>query len=144
MNGNYDDIINLPRHISKTHKPMPILERAAQFAPFAALTGYDAEVMEAARVTDKRCDLDETQKAVLNEKLRILYEHSDETQEITVTYFVPDKKKDGGRYVTVNGVVRKMDNYRQRIILQDGKQINYADITELDGKLFDEVFRSEE
>ncbi|MDO5396538.1 MAG: hypothetical protein Q4G33_01285 [bacterium] len=137
MNGKYDDIINLPRHISQTHKPMPIPDRAAQFAPFAALTGYDEAVRETSRLTDARRDLDETQKAVLNEKLRILCEYTDKYSEITVTYFVPDKKKSGGEYVTVCGTVRKFDNYECKLILQDGTEILFKDITELDSELFD-------
>lgn len=136
MNGRYDDIINLPRHISRTHKPMPIIDRAAQFAPFAALTGYDEAVKETSRLTDKRRNLDETQKVMLNEKLRILYEDSGDRQQVTITYFVPDKKKEGGEYVTICGEVRKMDNYEHKIILQDGTEILYTDITELDSELF--------
>lgn len=136
MNGRYDDIINLSRHISRTHKPMPIIDRAAQFAPFAALTGYDEAVKETSRLTDKRRNLDETQKVMLNEKLRILYEDSGDRQQVTITYFVPDKKKEGGEYVTICGEVRKMDNYEHKIILQDGTEILYTDITELDSELF--------
>lgn len=136
MNGRYDDIINLSRHISRTHKPMPIIDRAAQFAPFAALTGYDEAVKETSRLTDKRRNLDETQKVMLNEKLRILYEDSGDRQQVTITYFMPDKKKEGGEYVTICGEVRKMDNYEHKIILQDGTEILYTDITELDSELF--------
>lgn len=122
----YDDIMNLPHHVSKGHLPMPIINRAAQFAPFAALSGYEEAVSETARLTEEKVELDENCKEILDEKLHMIKEHlQDPLKEcaVKVTYFEPDEKKAGGEYLTVSGAVRKIDSYEQTLIMQDGKKI---------------------
>ena len=120
----YDDIIDLPRPVSKKHKPMAMTDRAAQFSPFAALTGYDDAVSETARLTDSRLELDEDRLSELNAKLNILRDNLSERPEVTVKYFVPDEKKSGGAYFTFSGRVRRIDEYDKRIIFTDGTEIN--------------------
>ena len=128
---NYDDIIHLPHHRSKKHAPMPLIDRAAQFSPFAALTGHDAAIKETARLTDRKIELDEYEIEVLDEKLRTIREHLNTNPEISVTYFQPDERKSGGQYVTVVGNVRKVDEYEQCLLLNDGTRIVIEDILEL-------------
>ncbi len=129
FNGNtpaeelYADIIGLPHHVSKTYPPMPLLNRAAQFAPFAALTGYDAAIEETARLTEEEVFLDESEITVLNEKLIKLEADLPQHPEITVTWFQPDEKKSGGEYRTVTGSVRKIDRMEQYLILMSGERI---------------------
>lgn len=135
-NHNYDDIIHLPHHVSATRPQMPLLDRAAQFSPFAALTGYEAAIKETARLTEDRIELDETGKAVLNEKLRLLMERLNERPEIAVTYFRPDEKKSGGAYVTAAGPVRKIDEYERIIVMEDQTVIPIEQIYEITGQLF--------
>ena len=124
----YDDIINLPRPISKKHKPMPRKDRAAQFAPFKALVGLDDEVDEAARLVDKRIELDENEKEILNERLLIIAENITDRPLIRVTYFVPDEKKEGGRYVTDSASVKKLDTIEKTIVFTDGRTVHMSDI----------------
>ena len=128
---NYEDIIHLPHHRSKKHAPMPLIDRAAQFSPFAALTGHDAAIKETARLTDRKIELDEYEIEVLDEKLRTIREHLNTNPEISVTYFQPDERKSGGQYVTVVGNVRKVDEYEQCLLLNDGTRIVIEDILEL-------------
>ncbi len=137
MNGKYDDIINLPRHVSKTRKPMPIADRAAQFSAFAALKGYDDAIDETARVTDSKIELDEDEKAVLNEKLNIIAGNISARPIVSVTYFAPDGKKNGGKYLTVTGGVKKIDEYERRLVTTDGAKIPFDSIIELKCNLFD-------
>ena len=115
--GNYDDIIDLPHHVSETHPPMSRADRAAQFSPFAALTGYDAAVRESARVTEQRIELDEGVKAELNARLNCILEHLSEHPQVSITYFMPDEKKSGGAYRTVTGAVRKLDSFAKTLTL---------------------------
>lgn len=131
--NRYDDIINLPRHELKTRPLMSRLNRAAQFSPFAALTGYDEAVKETARLTDKRVDLDETVKARLDEKLRLIQEQLSSEPEITVTYFQPDEKKAGGSYVTISGIVKKIDYYERAVIMKDRTRIEIDEIADIIG-----------
>lgn len=121
--GNYDDIINLPHYRPKNHPHMPVADRAAQFAPFAALTGYDDAIGEAARLTDRRIELDENQLAELNFKLTELSASISEKPQITVTYFVPDKLKEGGRYVTITAGLKKADMQKGLLFFTDGTVI---------------------
>ena len=114
----YGDILNLPHHVSETHPPMPIADRAAQFAPFAALTGHGAAIAETARLTEDRLELDESQKAVLDQKLTNIM-HSAGEILVDVEYFVRDERKSGGRYEHVSGRIMKVDMYRQIILLGD-------------------------
>lgn len=125
---NYDDIIHLPHPVSTRHGAMSNRDRAAQFAPFAALTGYDAELAETARLTDARIELTESEEQFLNEVYRHLQEHISEHPRVTVTYFEPDTKKSGGAYITVTAPVKKLDEYTQSIILTTGETIPLSEI----------------
>jgi predicted nucleotidyltransferase len=118
---------------------MPITDRAAQFSPFAALTGHDAAIRETARWTDRKIELDEDEKLVLNEKLRVLIEQIDQHPEVRVTYFQPDEKKDGGAYVTATGVVKKIDNLEKSILMTNGARIPIENVVEISGALFQDV-----
>lgn len=118
--SKYLDIINLPRHISTRRAPMSISNRAAQFAPFAALTGYESSIREAARFTEQRIEPDEDQKAAINEMLQCINRHINEQPEVTVLYFRPDERKNGGRYMTVTGNVVKFDATEKTLWLADG------------------------
>ncbi|NLJ96228.1 MAG: YolD-like family protein [Clostridiales bacterium] len=131
----YDDIINLPHHVSKSRPQMSTINRAAQFSPFAALTGYEEAVKETARVTDRRIELDEATKAILDEKLRILHEQLSDKPEITVTYFQPDDNKAGGSYITSNGIVKKIDRFNKAIVMEDGARILIEDIISMTGEI---------
>lgn len=128
MDDNYSDIINQPHHTSKTRKRMSQSNRAAQFAPFAALTGHDASIREAARLTDKKIELDDKSQEILNMKLNLLKEHLKERPEITVTYFVPDTKKEGGAYVEYSGTIRVIDEIENTLIFTDKTTINIETI----------------
>ncbi len=137
--GKYDDIINLPHYVSQKRTKMPVGDRAAQFAPFAALTGHDAAIRETARLTDKKIELDEGQKAVLNEKLRQLFLTEQEVQ-VAVTYFQPDKRKSGGKYITKTGIIKKFDEYNRCIVFKDGTEIPIEQLYELDSHILDSWF----
>ena len=132
----YEDIIGLPRPISKKHPQPPLEERAARFAPFSAITDYEEMVLEEARVTEERIELDECALALLNEKLNILQNNLSQSPEITVTYFAPDKKKAGGAYVNISGTVRQIDVYSKLLILENDKKIRIENIYKLDGDIF--------
>lgn len=127
----YDDIIDLPHHVSKKHPQMSLHDRAAQFSPFAALTGYEDAVGEAARLTDRRQELDEEQAALLEQQLSLLTETAADRPEITVTYFLPDARKSGGKYVTVRGALRRIDETEKTLIFTDGRRIAIRDIWEI-------------
>lgn len=130
-NGKYDDIINMPRHVSKKHPQMSLEARSARFAPFAALTGYDEQIEETARITCQKKELNDEQKEILNNKLQKIQEKIEMKPEITVTCFVEDLKKNGGKYVTVTGKVRKIDKNKQIIILEDKTEIQIEEIIEI-------------
>lgn len=127
--GAYDDIINLPHPTSAKHPRMPMIDRAAQFSPFAALVGHGAAIQETARLTDKRIELTEEEKERLDERLRRL---ADTDQKAALTYFLPDKRKDGGSYITVTGTVKKLLPLEHRVILTDGTVIPIEDILAID------------
>ena len=129
--GEYDDIINLPHHVSRKHPQMSIHDRAAQFAPFAALTGHGEAIAETARLTDRKIELDDYEKMKLDEKLLILQEHIMEMPEISVTYFCPDKKKEGGKYVPITKALRKINDMERTLLMEDGMQIRIEDILEV-------------
>lgn len=135
-NNKYADIINLPHHVSKRHPQMSLYARSAQFAPFAALTGYGDAVHETARVTSDRKEIDEEIKKVLDRKLQILQEQLPNKPKITFTYFIPDLKKDGGAYETISGIVKKIDEYNQKIILENGTDIKMLEIIDITGDIF--------
>ena len=136
MNGKYDEIMGLPHHVSKTRPQMPMSDRAAQFAPFAALTGYDAAIKETGRLTDERIELDVEALSALDMKYQLLMEALDEAPEVTITYFQPDERKAGGKYVSAVGTVKKIDDFERLITMQDGTKIPMDDILSIDGELF--------
>ncbi|MEG0190984.1 MAG: YolD-like family protein [Lachnospiraceae bacterium] len=136
MMKNYDDMLNLPHPVSKKHPPMQQMDRAAQFAPFAALTGYGDAIKETARLTDRQKELDQYEKDRLNEKLNLVAERIKECPKITITYFEPDGKKDGGAYLTVTGYVKKIDEYKRNVCFTDGTKIAIEEIFEIESKLF--------
>ena len=136
MNGKYDEIMGLPHHVSKTRPQMPMSDRAAQFAPFAALTGYDAAIKETGRLTDERIELDVEALSALDMKYQLLMEALDEAPEVTITYFQPDERKAGGKYVSAVGTVKKIDDFERRITMQDGTRIPMDDVLSIDGGLF--------
>lgn len=129
--GKYDDIINMPRHISKKHPQMSLEMRSAQFAPFAALTGYDEQIQETSRFISQKIELNEELKEILNKKLQKIQEKINIKPEITITYFIEDLKKNGGKYVTVKGKARKIDINKHLIIFEDKKEIPIEDIIEI-------------
>ncbi len=126
----YDDIINLPHHRSKSRPPMSLHDRAAQFAPFAALSGYEEAVIETARLTDTKIQLDETAVAVINEKL---YEIAEKglKDEFAITHFRPDARKNGGVYLTDVGIIKKIETIEKKVILENGLQIAMEHIVEI-------------
>ncbi len=130
MTEDYSDIINLPHHVSRNHPRMTMMARAAQFAPFAALTGYDAVINETARLTDKQVELEEYDNERLNRKLAELMEAAD-PQEITISYFKPDKRKSGGSYITLTGRVKKIDTYERVIYMDVGTKIPLGNIVDI-------------
>lgn len=132
-NTNYDDIIMLPRPVSSAHPAMPVADRAAQFMPFAALTGYGEAIDETGRRTEERMELDEDEACVLDEKLRRLQERAEECREVSVTYFQPDARKAGGAYVTITGRIRKIDGYKRSLVMEDGMHIPFGEIVGLEG-----------
>jgi hypothetical protein len=132
MSTPYDDMLHLPHHVSQRHPQMSLHDRAAQFSPFAALTGYDAAVKETARLTAQRVELDEGEKEALDQRLTLVQERLPEPTEVTITYFVPDKKKDGGAYVSVSGTVKKIDDYEHTVVLRDGTSIPIEEIVMID------------
>lgn len=136
MNGKYDKIMGLPHHVSKTRPQMPMSDRAAQFAPFAALTGYDSAIKETGRLTDERIELDEGALTALNMRYQLLMDALDEEPEVTITYFQPDERKAGGKYVSAVGAVKKIDDFERRITMRDGTRIPMDDILSIDGELF--------
>ena len=129
--SRYDDIIALPRHVSTRRPHMPMADRAAQFSPFAALTGYGAVIKETARLTDRMPELTEGEKALLDAKLRLACAGPGGRPEIQITYFVPDEKKEGGACRTVTGRIKKYDSYGKEIVLRDGTQIDIDRILEV-------------
>ena len=130
-NSKYDSIMNLPHHVSKTRPQMPMSDRAAQFAPFAALTGYDSAIKETGRLTDERIELDEEALTALDRKYQLLMEALDDAPEVTIIYFQPDERKAGGQYVSATGTVKKVDTFGRRIHLQDGTRIPLDSVYDL-------------
>ena len=136
--GRYADIIGLSHHVSDHHPQMPLMQRAAQFSPFAALTGYDDAVEETARLTDRRILLDEDARAALDEKMSEIAAHVKEHPKVSITFFRADERKSGGSYVTVTGAVRKADTFAQLLIMEDGMQIPIADIIRVEDAVLPE------
>lgn len=139
MSGLYDDIIGLPHHVSPKHPQMSMTDRAAQFSPFRALTGYEDAIQETGRLTDGRAELDEDEMAALDERLRLVLARADDPPQVSLTYFQPDTKKAGGAYVTVCGRIQKADGYAGVIVMADGVRIPINEIVEIDSEIFDTV-----
>ena len=137
--GKYDDIISLPHHESTKHPKMPALDRAAQFLPFAALAGHDAAVRETARLTDNRMELDEIKREELNEHLQLIKTQLVQKPQISITYFVPDTKKEGGAYFTITGTIGKIEEIRHQVIMENGTVIPMNDIYEIESTIFDDA-----
>lgn len=135
-NSKYNEIMSLPHHVSKTHPQMPMSDRAAQFSPFAALTGYDSAIRETGRLTDERIELDEEALMALNMRYRLLMDSLKESPEVRITYFKPDERKSGGAYLTVSGIVKKVDDYERMITMRDGVVIPLDDVLMIEGELF--------
>lgn len=131
MKESYDDIIGLLHHTSAKHPRMSILDRAAQFAPFSALSGYGAALAETARLTEQRINLTEEELLELDHKQQILMANIDKQPEITVTWFCPDERKEGGEYITTTGSLRRIDEVRRVVVLVDGTEISMDDIYSL-------------
>lgn len=136
MTGKYDDMLRLPHHVSASRKPMAITARAAQFAPFAALSGYDAEVQEAGRLTDRPIEPDEYEKEAMNARLQLLARHLREKWVVSLVFFQPDERKAGGAYVTRTGTVKKLYETERLLTLTDGTVIPLDDLIALDGEEF--------
>lgn len=134
--NKYDDIISLPHHTSANHPRMSMIDRAAQFSPFAALTGHGAALAETARLTDKCIELDENEKTIINEKLCMIMNYSCESPEISVTYFQPDGKKSGGSYITVTSTLKKIDSFKHEIKMADGTVIPADNIRDVQSDFF--------
>ena len=132
----YDDMIGLGHPISKTHPPMARIKRAAQFASFDALTGFGEAIYEAGRETEEKLELSEDMIEMIDAKLAVIEQHIKEQPSISVTYFLPDDKKAGGRYVTVSGNVRKLDGLERVIMMVDGTRIPIEDVRMIEGDLF--------
>ena len=134
--SKYEEIMKHPHHVSKTRPQMPMSDRAAQFAPFAALTGYDSAIKETGRLTDERIELDEEALTALDMKYQLLMDALNESPKVTITYFQPDERKAGGKYITATGAVKKVDDFERRITMQDGSKIPMDDVLSIDGELF--------
>lgn len=135
MSNDYSDIIDLPHHTSKTRKPMSLRNRAAQFAPFAALTGYEDSIYEKGRTTRKKPELSEDMKTILSEKLMYVIEHKG--LEVEIIYFVNDLKKAGGKITSLYGVIKKIDQVEKVIVLSDKSTIALNDLLDIKNEVFD-------
>lgn len=132
MTDNYNDIINLPHHVSPTRPQMSMMDRAAQFSPFAALTGYDAAIKETGRLTDEKIELGEEELSILNMKFQLLVDSLDEEPEVNITYFKPDVRKAGGAYLTASGTVKKIDDFERIIFMENGTKIPMDDVLSIE------------
>lgn len=132
MMTDYADIINMPHHVSAKRPQMSMADRAAQFSPFAALTGYDAAIKETGRLTDEKIELEEDALLALDEKLRQIVDSPENRENVDITYFKADATKDGGAYITVTGRIKKLDDYQRLIVLDDGKVIPMDDVLSIE------------
>lgn len=129
--SKYDSIINLPHHKSKNHPPMTIYQRAAQFAPFSALTGYKESILEESRLTDEKIIISDELKEMINDKLNYIKENISNNPKIKIRYFIKDKTKQGGRYEEIETIVKKIDVYNKKLILSNDTKINFNDIVSI-------------
>lgn len=132
MTKTYDDIINLPRHVSKTRPQMPVGDRAAQFSPFAALTGHDIAIKETLRLTYPRIELDDNMKEIIEYKLQSIENQIGEYHKVKITYFQPDENKEGGSYVTNTGIIKRIDKYKNNIHMNDESVIPIKEIIRIE------------
>ena len=137
--GKYDDMIEMKNPTPTCRPRMSMVDRGAQFAPFAALTGYEAVVEEAARLTDARLELSEDMKTMLNDKMQMILDNLENEPFVTITYFVPDKRKAGGSYVDFSGIVERIDEYERCIIMKDETKIPIEQVRAIDGELFNGI-----
>lgn len=140
MSSKYSDMFNMPHHVSDKRPKMSIKDRAAQFSPFAALTGHDAAIRETARLTDKRIILDESEKNILDEGLKIIASNIGNKPEISLVYFREDELKDGGSYEEITDIVVKIDYYGRVIVMKSGISVNFDDIYKIDGDMLQKVY----
>lgn len=134
----YEDIVNLPHHVSERHRPMSMQSRAAQFAPFAALTGHEDAIDETARQTIARLDMTVEQLQILSQKLAYALSFA-KRPTIEITYFVPDGRKRGGSYLTLNGTVKKIETHYNLLTLEDGREIPLDAISDISGEIFNDL-----
>ena len=139
MTGAYDDIIDQSHHVSTTRSRMPTIDRAAQFSPFAALSGYGDAIKETARLTNKRIELDEDRKNALSDRLQQIADRINEHPEIAFTYFLPDAKKNGGEYVTLSGAVKRIDVLQRLVMMFDSTGIPFDEIINIEGRMFEPI-----
>lgn len=132
----YKDIINLPHHVSSTRPQMSMMDRAAQFSPFAALTGYDAAIKETGRLTEDKIEMDEESFNMLNLKFQILRDRIDEGPEVTFVYFKPDDLKAGGAYLRQTGIIKKIQEFERQIVLVNGGVIPMDEVQDIEGEIF--------
>jgi hypothetical protein len=132
----YDDMIDMKNPTPTCRPRMSMVDRGAQFAPLAALTGYEAVVEEAARLTDARLELSEDMKTMLNDKMQMILDNLENEPFVTITYFVPDKRKAGGAYVDVSAIVERIDEYERCIVMTEGTKIPIEQIRAIEGELF--------
>ena len=137
--SRYDDIIHLPHHVSKIRKPMPMINRAAQFAPFAALTGHDEAIAETARQTAPKRILSSDEQEILSKRLAYAISHIGERPNLTFTYFIPDMLKDGGKYVKITGVIRKYDELGRTVILETNEILLIDNILSISGGIIEKL-----
>lgn len=137
--STYEDIINLPHHVSPKRSPMSMQDRAAQFSPFAALTGFEDAIVETGRITDTRIELGDELRELLDRKQRRLQKFIVDRPEITVTYFAPDEKKVGGTYISVSGRLKQVDEYARELVFTDGKKIPLDDVADIQSDCLHDV-----
>lgn len=139
MNRSYDDIIHLPHPTSARHPRMPVQERAAIFSPFAALSGHGVAIAETARLTEQRIELDEDARAELDWRQAVLLKHMDAQPEITITWFQPDERKEGGAYLTLSGRLKKIKELERILLLADGTEIPLEDVVKMESDIFQAI-----
>lgn len=137
LGTDYNDIIHLPNHRSRTRPHMPLIDRAAQFSPFAALSGHGEAIEETARLTEEKVLLTEEAKALLNVRLLLAAEQLAGRPRLSITYFVPDPKKSGGAYLTETGIIKKIDHYKHVILMENEVVIPLEDIVSIEGGIFE-------
>ena len=138
--GRYDDIIGLEHPVSRKHKPMAVANRAAQFAPFAALTGYDDAIDEAARLTERKREIGDCERLELDIKLRILLENVKSRPWVRITHFVQDERKEGGRYIVSEGKLKKLRLAEADLVLEDGEEISLVQVADIESVLFQDIY----